>query len=242
MLNGIDISNWQANLDLAKVPCDFVIIKATEGTGYVNPSCDKHYQQAKKLNKLRGVYHFASGGDAIKEANYFVNHIKGYIGDSVLVLDFEGKALSKGKPWAKNWLWRVHELTQVWPMIYMSQSVANDNGWADVSAKCGLWIARYPTSAKVGYDGGSSWGTAGIGPWSTKAIWQYTSNGRLVGYNSALDLNHAYMDANGWNAYAMGGRNNNSNGNSNGSNISDDTSNISTLENAEYKVTIKKKD
>lgn len=36
-LNGIDISNWQSGINLAVVPCDFVVIKATEGTGYVNP-------------------------------------------------------------------------------------------------------------------------------------------------------------------------------------------------------------
>lgn len=34
-LNGIDISNWQSGINLAVVPCDFVVIKATEGTGYV---------------------------------------------------------------------------------------------------------------------------------------------------------------------------------------------------------------
>ena len=36
-LNGIDISNWQSGINLAVVPCDFVVIKATEGTGYVMP-------------------------------------------------------------------------------------------------------------------------------------------------------------------------------------------------------------
>lgn len=34
-LNGIDISNWQAGINLSAVPADFVIIKATEGTTYV---------------------------------------------------------------------------------------------------------------------------------------------------------------------------------------------------------------
>ena len=27
-LNGIDISNWQSGINLAVVPCDFVVIKA----------------------------------------------------------------------------------------------------------------------------------------------------------------------------------------------------------------------
>ena len=31
-LNGIDIASYQAWLDLSKVPCDFVIIKVTQGT------------------------------------------------------------------------------------------------------------------------------------------------------------------------------------------------------------------
>ena len=37
MLNGIDISSWQTGIDLSVVPCDFVVIKATGGIGYVNP-------------------------------------------------------------------------------------------------------------------------------------------------------------------------------------------------------------
>lgn len=241
MLNGIDISNWQANLDLAHVPFDFAIIKATEGVGYVNPTCDKHYQQAKKLGKLRGVYHFASGGDAIKEADYFVNNIKGYIGDSVLALDFEGKALSKGIPWAHNWLWRVYELTNVWPLIYISQSVAADPGWGVVATKCGLWVARYPTNKIVNYDSALGWGSASIGPWKMRAIWQYTSSGRLPGYQANLDLNHAYMTEEAWKAYAMGERNNSSNGFSNDNIISDNISSISTLENESYKITVEQK-
>ena len=37
-MNGIDISAWQGdkNIDLAKVPYDFCIVKATEGTNYKN--------------------------------------------------------------------------------------------------------------------------------------------------------------------------------------------------------------
>ena len=39
-LNGIDISDFQRGLDLTKVPCDFVICKATEGTSIVHDTCD----------------------------------------------------------------------------------------------------------------------------------------------------------------------------------------------------------
>ena len=33
-MDGIDISAWQDTIDITKVPCDFVIVKATEGTDY----------------------------------------------------------------------------------------------------------------------------------------------------------------------------------------------------------------
>lgn len=61
MLNGIDISGWQGDIDLSKLNFDFVIVKATEGTGYVNPYCDKKVQQAIKLGKKWGFYHSHRG-------------------------------------------------------------------------------------------------------------------------------------------------------------------------------------
>ena len=42
-LNGIDISKWQGNIDLSVVPCDFVIIKATQGIGYVSEYFDSKF-------------------------------------------------------------------------------------------------------------------------------------------------------------------------------------------------------
>ena len=88
-LKGIDIASWQANLNAETIPADFVIVKATEGTSYVNPFCDKHFQQAKKAGKKLGVYHFArnSINSAEAEANFFVNNIKGYVKQAILVLD-----------------------------------------------------------------------------------------------------------------------------------------------------------
>ena len=60
-LNGIDISNHQKGLNLKDITCDFVICKATEGTTFVDKYCDGFMQQAMKLGKKVGVYHFASG-------------------------------------------------------------------------------------------------------------------------------------------------------------------------------------
>ena len=119
-MNGIDVSNWQAGINLAAVPADFVIMKATQGTNYISPDCDRQYQQAKKAGRLLGVYHYVAGGNAIAEADYFVNNIKGYIGEAILVLDWE---IEQNHAWGnyeylKQVARRVKERTGVIPIIY----------------------------------------------------------------------------------------------------------------------------
>ena len=126
MLNGIDISAWQRGINLDTVPADFVIVKATEGLDYVNGDCDRAYQQAKAAGKKLGVYHFADGNSSgTAEADYFVDNIAGYIGEAILVLDWETHAVTCGPGYAKAFLDRVQARTGIKPMIYMSGSVVN---------------------------------------------------------------------------------------------------------------------
>lgn len=207
-MNGIDISSWQKGLDLSKVPCDFVIIKATEGTSYVNPCCDTHFQQGLKLGKKLGIYHFAAGNDAVEEADYFVENIKGYIGKAILVLDWEASAVSRGPVWAKLWLDRVKKKTKVKPLIYMSNSVVNGYDWSAVAGDdYGLWNAGYYAyGTPMGYNPNAPL-IGGTGVWKSVAIYQYTSEGRLSGWEGNLDLNVFYGDKKAWDAYATGSGN-----------------------------------
>ena len=123
-MNGIDVSNWQAGIDLAAVPADFVIMKATQGTNYVSPDCDRQYQQAKQAGRLLGVYHYVSGGNAVGEADFFVNNIKGYIGEAILVLDWESEQNSAwgNEAYLERVARRVINRTGVKPIIYVMQS------------------------------------------------------------------------------------------------------------------------
>lgn len=207
-MNGIDVSSWQTGIDISQVDCDFVVTKATEGTSYVNPDCDRVYQQAKSLGKELGVYHYASGGDAVKEANYFVDNIAGYIGEAILVLDFEGKAVNRGSAWAKTFLDTVYTRTGVKPLIYMSASVVSRYDWSSVRASdYGLWVAGYSKGDTVFYGYNSDIPmNYNVGVWSDcVAMYQYTSSGRLSGYSGKLDMNVFYGDESTWNAYAGGG-------------------------------------
>ena len=202
-MNGIDISRWQAGINLAAVPCEFVVIKATEGTTYVNPYCDQHFRQAAELGKKLGVYHFAGGGNAAAEAEYFVRNIRGYIGKAILVLDFEIQNMANGAIWSKQWLDRVYELTRVKPLIYMSNYMANHLDWnAVASAGYPLWNAYYYAyGTPMGYNPDAPLPQK-LGPWGGALLYQYTSEGRLPGYNGYLDLDVFYGDSGDWDRYA----------------------------------------
>lgn len=205
-MNGIDISNHQAGLNLAAVPCDFVICKATEGTSFVDRYCDGFVQKAIALGKPFGVYHFASGRSSGRaEAEFFYNNIKGYVGKGILVLDWEGSAVNRGVAYAKEFLDRLQELTAVKALLYTYNNCVNSYDWSSVvAADYGLWNAGYYAGyQQMGYNPNAPL-KGGTGAWPGAAMYQYTSSGRLSGYNGNLDLNVFYGDRNAWNAYAKG--------------------------------------
>lgn len=198
-MNGIDISAWQGdkNIDLAKVPYDFCIVKATEGTNYKNRYFASHCDKVLNRKKLLGVYHYANGGDSQKEADYFLAYCKKYIGKAILILDWEAKNNPQfGKndlEWCLKWCNYVYQKTGIKPLIYIQKSAMD----AVKKAGYGLWVAQYPDYVETGYQ---------EHPWNEGKynclIRQYTSVGKLSGYNGNLDLNKAYISAASWHKLA----------------------------------------
>lgn len=205
-MNGIDVSSWQNGIQVDQVQgVEFVIAKAMEGTSYVNPDCDRVYQDAKRAGYSLGVYHFASGGDALAEAKHFVDNISGYLEEALLVLDFEGMAVNQGVGWAKDWMDAVYNMTGVKPLIYMSNSVIHRYDWSSVvNAGYDLWNAGYYRGYTPIYGFVSSpplYG--GLGEFANDTpLYQYTSSGRLSRWSGNLDLNIFYGDRSDWAAYA----------------------------------------
>lgn len=198
-MNGIDIASYQAGIDLGKVPCDFVIVKATEGVGYVNPDCDRAVQQCIKHGKCWGTYHYVNGSGAVKEADYYVNNIKGYLGRGILCIDWEGGA---NRAWGnysylETLVSRVIERTGIKPLIYVQASAYAPTAAVAKRHDCGLWVAQYADMNATGYQG-TPWNE---GAYSC-AIRQYSSAGRLSGWSGNLDLDKFYGDANAWRKYA----------------------------------------
>lgn len=204
-LKGIDISNHQKGIDLNKVNCDFVIMKATEGKSYVDPSCDTFFQQALNLGKKLGIYHFANNSDntAEQEAEWFITNTRGYIGKAIPVLDWEDSGHTNDVAWALKWLQLVEEAYGCKPLIYMSESVVNANDWSSVAnANYGLWVAKYrDNNADYNYDMSNAGNKPSVKYWSFYAIWQWTSSGRLDGYNGNLDCDEFYGDTSAWDKY-----------------------------------------
>ena len=205
MLKGIDIRKKKKGIDLGAIDVDFVIIKATEGNGYTDVMCDTFYQKAKSLGKKLGVYHFARpdlGNTAEAEADWFIKETLGYHKEAMLVLDWESGDLTN-VAWAKAWLDRVYSKTGVKPVIYMSASVMHSADWSSVvNADYGLWVANYGTNNGTAQE--SVFDRYPLKYWSFYALWQYTSKGRLNGYNGNLDLNYFSGDGTAWDKYAGG--------------------------------------
>jgi GH25 family lysozyme M1 (1,4-beta-N-acetylmuramidase) len=205
-MNGIDISMWQNGIDLSAVKADFVIVKATEGIGYVDKTCDKFFQKALSLGKKIGFYHFArptKNNDPVREADFFYENCKGYFGKAIPILDWEAEN-KQNVAYAKAWLDRVYQRSGVKPVIYMSESVVNAYDWSSVAnADYGLWVAKYRDNNP---DYNYNMANAGTRPrvkwWKFYCMWQWTSTGRLNGYSGNLDCNVFYGDGTTWDKYA----------------------------------------
>ena len=171
-----------------------VIVKATQGTSYVNPRCNHQYELAGQLGKLRGLYHYAGGGNPEAEAQYFINNIKNYVGKAVLILDWESyqNASWGNSNWSLRFVTEVHRLTGVWPLIYVQESAL----WqvANCASKCGVWVAKY---ASMNWN---SWTlpdmSVSSGAFACLTGWQFTGGD--------MDRSIFYLDANAWNKIASG--------------------------------------
>lgn len=197
-LNGIDVSNWQNGINLAAVPADFVICKATQGTSYVSPDCARQVEQAASAGKKIGTYHYISGSGAVAEADFYLDNIKNWIGKYMLCLDWESNQNSQwgNESYLKQVAQRIIERTGIPPMIYVQQSRMSAVEPIAKELNCGLWIAQYANNNSTGYQD-TPWNE---GSYSC-AIRQYSSHGRLSGYSGDLDLNKFYGDATAWDAY-----------------------------------------
>lgn len=195
---GPDISSYQGNPDMGAVGGggnDFVIIKVTESTNYVNPTWQAARGNAHAAGLIVGLYHFAGNGNPQAEAQYFLNTVGGLQDGEFLVLDWEvpGDAAN----WSKAWLDAIQAATGVKPFVYLNQYYVNNFDWSAVQA------AGYPLWVAI-YDGDP----ATFQPmkfWGAPLLKQYTDAAQIPGIAGNVDRNSFNGDRNALLAYGFGG-------------------------------------
>ena len=195
-LLGIDISKWQAGIDLAAVNPDFVIVKVTQDAGAyatTNPNHVEQINSALALGRPVGVYHYVGGGDggtaedAQAEANRFLDAVNatGHQNDVFYAIDWESIENSAwgNQAYLSIIVARVQTATGKPVLLYASSGVYP---WEVAAAYgCVPWVAQYADDEPTGWDA-SPWSD---GSWGTEGrMHQYTGTGRVPGYGDDLDL------------------------------------------------------
>lgn len=229
MLNFLDTSNWQGGYNPALTGADAVIVKATEGTGFVDTFCDSIIQQAIVNGMPWGFYHFAGDGDAVAEAVHFINNCSNYFGSGIPVLDWEG---NQSVDWVNAFVGCVHAQTGVWPWIYANPWRFNQGG---INPNCARWVADYPDVASPTWSHARGWDCPAAD--GNVVAWQFCSDGVVTGIAGNVDLDLFYGAKEQWQAYARGDNGPASDDDASGAN----PDGVAVLENGAYKVTIERK-
>lgn len=185
MTKGIDISNWQADLQdyeaLKRDGTEFAILKLSEGTGFSDKSFEKHYEGCTGAGIPVGVYIYshAQSIEGVKaELDFALSLLKGRKPELGIFLDMEAEdmnrgwnrsvlpiALAFGEYAAQNNLrWGIYANSSWWLYKLDAQAVKTAGGI--------VWAAEYNRSCRI----------------ENADIWQYTSDGRAEGYDRALDM------------------------------------------------------
>lgn len=194
-IKGIDISSYQGNISDLGSDIDFVVIKASEGTTYLNPNLAEQRDTARRDGKLVGYYHFADLSDAVAEAKHFVAAAGTLQPGEFLALDWEvGNYSDAIDQWAATFIQTVHGLTGVVPLLYSNEARIAAGTWPLTRAtNAGLWEAAWGNTAPSAT------------PWPFVAIWQNADNGSEQGVTGAVDTDIALMDRAHLALYGAGG-------------------------------------
>lgn len=187
-IRGIDISHHQGKIDWDKLrnamikgtPIRFVLIKATEGTTYIDENFSENFYQARENGFIRGAYHFWSNRSSAKaQAYYFLSKVQLEPGDLPPILDVEHKpadmSVKDFQQAVLCWLHIVEDHYHVKPILYTYYKFKDKYLSDDRFDGYPYWIAHYYVQ-KMEYPG----------QWK---FWQHTDAGKLPGINGYVDLN-----------------------------------------------------
>lgn len=190
-VHGIDVSQWQGNIDFNKVKAagvDFVIIRAGYGRNISqkDPYFEQNYSRAKAAGLNVGVYWYSYANNAVDaktEAAVCLQAIKGKTFEYPIYFDLEERSqFNKGAAFCSSLVTAFCDAIEkagYFAGLYISRSPLTQYITADVQKRYALWVAEY--GAKLNYSG-------------SVGMWQNTSSWRVPGINGNVDHDYSYID------------------------------------------------
>jgi len=163
----IDLSHWQSSVDFASAKSAgiaAVILKATQGSGWIDATFAMRFNAANAAGLLVGAYHFLDNSPPELQ----VENLLSVAGDCrVLALDAEPNGIGGTVTVAQaaEAAARLHMATGRAPLVYIGRYGSDGRGTGfpnAVLSRCPLWLPAY-----------NSRPICPLG-WSRWALWQHT--------------------------------------------------------------------
>ena len=202
-VKGVDVSSYQGDIDWSVLEAQnikFAFIKATEGSGFVDPMFRENYGQAQKTALRVGAYHFFSYDSSGKtQAEHFISVVPKTENMLPPVIDVEFYGDNEKHPPAsaavKKELSAMIETLKEhygrYPVIYAVKK-SYDLYIADAFSECDIWIRDIIFKPRL--SDRRAW-----------TFWQYTNRKKLEGYNGKekfIDMNVFHGTTDDFNNYA----------------------------------------
>lgn len=182
----IDISHWQGFPDFEQVAADGVvgcIMKATEGTSYIDPNRATNFVNANKAGIACCTYHWIKpGGNAADQMDFYLSVVDPVQGER-MVIDYEenGCTLDDLKEAVSALKADGRDLqVTVYSGHLLKEQLGSKNDQF-LRENTDLWLAQYTS-------GTPSWSSGTYDHWT---LWQYSESGEIDGIDdTAVDLNN----------------------------------------------------
>lgn len=187
---GIDISQWQGEIDFKKVKeagYSIVYIKSGEGSDSTDPFFEKNYQKAYNENLKIGFYHCAtarSTNQSKHQARFFASLTSNKKYDCPLAINFEdfwGLTRHEMNRIGIAFIDALQELTNSEPIVYSGYS--NTSHFSVPITFYPLWISDYSKTPPTD-----------LNNWSSYIGWQYTNKGSIPGIAPSVNVNLFYSE------------------------------------------------
>lgn len=188
---GIDVSEWQGDIDFKKVKEDgieVVYIRAGQGFSYEDEKFERNYEEAKKHGLKVGAYHYVTARNeeqARQQAKFFVSLVCNKKIDCKLAMDFESFPDLKKSEVNKigvAFLKEVERLSGKKAIVYSDTYNASSVFEGEIT-KYPLWVAQYGVEEPQEN-----------GNWESWEGFQYTDRGRVSGIQGNVDRDRYTKD------------------------------------------------